>query len=154
MPSNILQTLAGFDGGTTKRSGLFGTASGGFSAGQFSEVAGAATQFGSALFASGVAREAKKTARLTTEVNTRRVARQARYDVSLGVSGNAALGNTAHGSFIFVNAQNEREAQERVEDERIRGRNQEIEIDRNTPDLLSAGVGFAASLAGSFAGGR
>ena len=151
----------GFEEGIPVSPGLRFNNNGSFGGGGFSlnsqqaqGIGSAAVSFASSIFAQGVAKEARKTNKLASEINQRREARSVRYQLGLARVSNAAAGNTQNGSFTFVNAQNEREGRERVEDERLRGVNRDIEIELGTPDKLSAGLNFATQVFGSFAGGK
>lgn len=143
--SAILQGLSASGGGG---GGGFGGGGGG----------GVAQAIGQGISGIAAARSAQKISKLQarnnklfTQINSRRISRQVRYQQGLAKTQNAGAGNSNNGSFLFVAADNARQGAERVNDEILRGRLQNIQLEANTPTTGDALVNFAGSLAGSVA---
>lgn len=109
------------------------------------------TGIGSAIAAAGVAKEQAKNHRLIAEINSKRVARQVRYQQGLAAVQNAGAGNGQQGSYLFVAADNARQGMEKIQDEIVKGEQAVAQDKARTPSVAAAGVNFVGSLAGAIA---
>ena len=97
-----------------------------------------------------VQREQQATREAFSELNARRVAREARYRQGQAVTANASAGHGQFGSFIFAAANNARAAEERRQEQLLRAKFSETDVPKLSPlgltsRILGASARFAAN---------